>query len=88
MISPFLTYSNVLSNINLIPIDAWIAVFMGLSCKLSFIISLFKPKERFEPPTKIILGDGVFCNSEFLLIFAINRDFDARGVVGRNIPNK
>ena len=50
------------------------------------MVWLLRPKERFEPPTKIILGLGVFNNIESLLIFDINSDFEALGVVGKKIP--
>ena len=41
---------------------------------------------RFEPPMKMMRGDGVFCNKESFCKLAKRKDFETRGVGGSPRP--
>jgi hypothetical protein len=59
------------------------AVFIEFKFNESFIIWLFIPKHKLDPPTRIILDDSTFANRESFFISAKSSDFDVSGVAGK-----
>jgi hypothetical protein len=73
------------------PKSAPIPVLIGFNFNESLIIWLFNPALRFDPPTKIILGDGSLSKRESFFTAEKREDLKERGVGGnekRNTINK